>query len=51
MSDLPAGFLRAEARWLEEPDEYDAEAEKAAYDNYCQEQYEFYRDLELTGDE
>ena len=49
--DLPRGFLRAEAQWLEEPREYDANAEQAAYDDYCEAQYEFYRDLELTGDE
>ena len=50
MSDLPHGFLRAESKWLEEPDERDAEAEQAAYDNYCQEQYEYWRDQDMIAE-
>ena len=32
MSDLPRGFLRAEAQWLEEPDE----PREDTYDDYCE---------------
>jgi len=51
MNDLPAGFLRAESRWLEEPDYEDADALEAAYDDYCDQQYEFWRDEQLRGDD
>jgi len=44
--DLPRGFLRAEAQWLEEPDYVDAEAIEAAYDDYCEQQYEYWRDMD-----
>jgi hypothetical protein len=44
--DLPRGFLRAEAQWLEEPDEIDEEAREAAYEEYCEHMYEVYKDDE-----
>ena len=44
--DLPRGFLRAEAQWLEEPDYIDEEAREAAYDDYCEQQYEYWRDMD-----
>ena len=42
--DLPRGFLRAEAQWLEEPDEIDEEARETAYEEYCEHMYEVYKD-------
>ena len=47
MSDLPRGFLRAERQWLEEPDE----PREDTYDDYCDQQYEFWRDEQLRGDD
>lgn len=41
MSDLPAGFLRAEARWLEEPEEHDLDA---AYDAKCNQAYDTWKE-------
>ena len=47
MSDLPAGFLRAEARWLEEPDtRCDVDA---AYDAKCNQAYDTWK--EEQGDD
>lgn len=43
--DLPRGFLRAEAQWLEEPDE----PREDTYDDYCEQQYEYWRDMDMTN--
>lgn len=46
MSDLPRGFLRAEAQWLEEPDE----PREDTYDDYCEHMYEVWKDDEAETD-